>query len=323
MPNKIVRISLLIMVTSVILAAVAIMLTDLHFPKQSHGQLVFAKTYAQGVDLDKIIISSDEGDVTLLHEDNFWVVKEADYYYANIELINILIQDINNSTYYSHQQNTSQNLQDTGIDKGVRVRTYSNNTLLNDITVGKEAQNSNYHFVKDNSHNNIWLADGKYDLPTEFYSWIMQPISDIPPEIIEKININNNIISRDNPSMPFITTDKKIVQAGVLLDNASYVVALNVLSAQNFAPELYPEQKTIYFTTFPGLVVGYHIYSDGKEYWLNMSLTTTPLPKQYVNAYIKENQIFYDGWYFEIPATQGKILSKTFMHSNNNGISEQ
>lgn len=313
MPNKIVRISLLIMVISVILATVAIMLTDLRFPKQSQGQLVFAKTYTQGVNLNKIIISSDEGDVTLLHEDNYWVVKEADYYYANIELINILIQDFNNSTYYSRQQNTEQNLKDTGINNGIRIRTYANNEQLDDITIGKEAQNPNYHFVKDNSQKNIWLADGKYELPKEFYSWIMQPISDIPPEIIEKINVNNNIISRDNPHMPFITADKKIVQAGVLLDNATYIIALNVLSAQNFAPELYSEQESIYFTTFPGLVVGYHIYSDGKEYWLNMSLTTTPLPKQYVSDYIKENKIFYDGWYFKIPANQGKILSTKFL----------
>lgn len=313
MPNKIVRISLLIMVISVILATVAIMLTDLRFPKQSQGQLVFAKTYTQGVNLNKIIISSDEGDVTLLHEDNYWVVKEADYYYANIELINILIQDFNNSTYYSRQQNTEQNLKDTGINNGIRIRTYANNEQLDDITIGKEAQNPNYHFVKDNSQKNIWLADGKYELPKEFYSWIMQPISDIPPEIIEKINVNNNIISRDNPRMPFITADKKIVQAGVLLDNATYIIALNVLSAQNFAPELYSEQESIYFTTFPGLVVGYHIYSDGKEYWLNMSLTTTPLPKQYVSDYIKENKIFYDGWYFKIPANQGKILSTKFL----------
>ena len=248
-----------------------------------------------------------------MHEDNYWVVKEADYYYANIELINILIQDINNSTYYSHQQNTVQNLQDTGINKGVRVRTYANNTLLNDITVGKEAQNPNYHFIKDNKQDDIWLADGKYELPKEFYSWIMQPISDIPPEIIEKINTNNNIISRINPNTPFVSANKKIVQAGLLLDNASYIVALDVVSAQNFIPETYPMQSSVYFTTFQGLIIGYHIYSNEKEYWLNMTLETTPLPKQYVSDYIKENKIFYDGWYFKIPANQGKILSTKFL----------
>lgn len=323
MPKKIVQISLGIMLATVLLAIIAIITTSRKFPQQSQGRLVFAQTYERGVDLDKIIISSDEGEVTLLHRDNYWVVKEADYYYANIELINLLIQDLNNSTYYSRQAKSSENTQESDIKNGVQVRTYAKGKLLDDIIVGKQAPNPNYHFIKNNNQNDIWLAEGMFELPKEFYSWIMQPISELPPEMIEKIAVEENIFFRDRASMPFINSEQKVIQTKYFLENASQVFALNVHSKDNFKPTLYPNQKSIYFTTFPGLVVGYHIYSDGKEYWLNVTLKTTPLPKQFVSAYIKENQVFYDGWYFMIPATQGKILSSTFMCSTNNGRSEK
>ncbi|MFR8206189.1 MAG: hypothetical protein ACLU99_07500 [Alphaproteobacteria bacterium] len=37
-------------------------------------------------------------------ENNFWLVKEEDYYYANIELLNELFNSLNTSRYRHRQQ---------------------------------------------------------------------------------------------------------------------------------------------------------------------------------------------------------------------------
>lgn len=308
--KRILSVSVILAVTSIILLLGAVILTDWRFPKQSNGELVFSKTYQQGTELDKIVLTSSDGTTTLQKEGGYWVVKEADYYYANTELLNILLKDFNNSTYYGEVPFSMEQLKENHLDEsGMRISTFQQNKLLNSIIIGKAAEKEGYYFAKSQSKQEIWLIDGNYKLPKEFYSWIMQPISELPPEMVEKIEIDGKIVKRKHYRQPFFSEQGISSQATGLVDAASYVTAENVLSAQNFDETAYPQQKIIKFTTFQGLIIEFHLYSDDKSYWLKITLSTTPLPKKAVNAYIEDNQIFYDGWYFKIPNNQGKLLS--------------
>ncbi len=309
MPKRILRYSVFTMLASFLLAAAAIFFTDLRFPRQSAGELVFAKTYADGAGLDKITLTFPEGTVTLLNENNYWVVREADYYFASIDLLNRLLTDFNNSTYYSEQPWSPEAAAAAGVDNsGTVIRTWHKNRLLDSIVIGKPAENASYHFIRPQGRDEIWLADGAYALPPEFYSWIMQPVSELPPELVERVEADGQTVFRTNSRQPFFNGSGISLMLPPLLEAAAYVNAENVVAAQNFDESLYHRQRNLKFTTFQGLVIEYKLYSDDRDYWLGISLSATPLPKQAVNAYIRDNRIFYDGWFFKIPSVQGKIL---------------
>ena len=310
--KRMLKASVILAGLSVGLLAVAILLTDWRFPKQSNGELVFAATYKDGTKLDKIMLTTSDKDITLQKEGGYWVVREADYYYANTELLNRLLTDFNNSSYYGEIPFSAEQLTEKELDKkGIQITTYQQDNLLNSVVIGKAAEKEGYYFAKPQGKNEIWLIDGKYNLPKEFYSWIMQPVSELPPDMVEQIETDGKIVRRGNRIQPFFGEKGISSSAFGLADAAAYVTAENVLSAQNFDEAAYPKQKIIKFTTFQGLVVEYHLYSDNESYWLKITLSTTPLPKKSVNAYIRDNQIFYDGWYFKLSSSQGGLLFLT------------
>ena len=308
--KRILRASIVLASLSIALLIGAVLLTNWRFPKQSNGELVFAATYKEGTNLDKIVLTTSDGNISLQKEGGYWVVKEADYYYADTELLNRLLRDFNNSTYYGEIPFSAEQLKEKALDKdGIQISTFHENKLLDLVTIGKAAEKEGYYFAKPQEKGEIWLIDGNYNLPKEFYSWIMQPISELPPEMVEEIEIDGKTVRRENKIQPFFGEAGISSSAFGLADAAAYITAENVLSAQNFDETAYPKQKIIKFTTFQGLVVEYHLYSNNESYWLKITLSTTPLPKKSVNAYIEDNQIFYDGWYFKIPNKQGNLLS--------------
>ena len=297
------------MLASLLLLAAALRFTDWRFPRQSNGQLVFAQTYAEGAALDKITLTFPKTTVTLLNDNNYWVVREADYYFANTDLLNRLLTDFNSSTYYSELTYNNETARTSGTDgQGVLLQTWHQDRLLDSIIIGKPAENSRYRFVRPQNRNQIWLVDGSYALPPESYSWIMQPVSELPPELVEKVEADGQTVFRSSFRQPFFNETGIVPMVQPLLEAAAYVNAIGVAAAQNFDESLYPARRSLKFTTFQGLVVGYDLYSDGQSYWLSVSLSATPLPKQAVNAYIRDNRIFYDGWFFKIPSVQGKML---------------
>lgn len=309
MPKLMLKSAFITFIGSLLFLGAALFFSGRQYPRQSTGRLVFASTYADGYNLDKIILRSPEGTVTLSQENNFWVVAEADYYYADTDMLNRLLTDFNNATYYSEQPYSPEAAKAAGLaDKGTLIQTFSGNKLLNSIIIGKVAENPHYHFAAAEKKKEIWLIDGEFSLPGEFNSWIMQPVSELPPEMIESVSSDNAIAMRETARQPFVGSNGTPAQPQALLKEASYITAENVSSAQDFDSALFPVQRRLTFTTFQGLVVDYFLYTDGEEYWLKVDLSTTPLPKQSVNAYIRDNRIFYDGWFFKIPALQGKLL---------------
>lgn len=312
-------------IASLLYAATAIILANFSFPKQNNGKLVFPATVENGLKLDKVVIKTPRNQTTLLLENNFWLVKEEDYYYANIELLNELFNSLNTSRYRHRQQFSPQIAdedllaapgQGTPEHTGTLIETFAgeNPQPMESIIIGKETANGLYHFARPLDKEEIWLIDGSYILPDDNYSWLMQPILDYPAEIIEKVVIseNNQITlsaSRSRSNYPFFTPEQKTVPLDALLERFNFFITEKVLSAQNFDETLFPRHRRIELTTFSGMVTVVDLYYDSNDYWVKISLSTTTLPTASVNAYIRDNNFLYDGWFFKIPASNGKVLA--------------
>ncbi len=323
MNKNILKYGLFLMLFSLAFAGLAITVSNFYHPQQNRGRLVFPNTVEEGLDLNKIIITGAEGRISLRLESNYWVVGEADFYYAGLERLNDLFNNLNNATYY-HQQPFSEKalledrLADPGRNRnkeeaGVLVETFNNDKPLEKIIIGKSVSSGAYSFARPAGKDEIWLIDGRYDLPQEPSAWLMQPILNYPPEITEKIFIQDaasqQSASRQTRYLPFVNHEKNIVKPDVLLEKLDFLIAGDVLSAQNFDENLYPKRRTIRLTTFSGLITTINLFHDDQDFWIYIKLSTTNLPTAAVNAYIKDNSFLYDGWFFKISAAAGRTLA--------------
>ncbi|MBE6445255.1 MAG: DUF4340 domain-containing protein [Alphaproteobacteria bacterium] len=309
--DKILKITFIVFALSVVLAFVAVGVTMFRYPTQSHGKLVFEKAYENVDGVDKIEILSHGNITTLMAQNGRWVVKEADGYFANIKYLNSLMTDFNKSTYYAKQEFSEENLDNYDLTKNaVTLKLYDDDKLLDEVILGKAVQNNIFHFMKPADENEIWLIDGTYNLPREFYSWIVQPVMELPVRMVEKIKTDDIVLQRYEEGMPFVHK-MQIYENVALLNYAKTILAENVLNADNFAKLKIPQVREITFIIFQGLVINYKLYSQNDEYWLNINLSTTSLPKTMVNDYIKDNNIFFENWYFKLPQDQGRELMFT------------
>ena len=179
-----------------------------------------------------------------------------------------------------------------------------------DVYVTKEVRrDQKYIYVKPEGAQ----FQRRIELPQEPSAWLMQPILNYPPEITEKIFIQDaagqQSASRQTRYLPFVNHEKSIVKPDVLLEKLDFLIAGDVLSAQNFDENLYPKRRTIRLTSFSGLITTINLFHDDQDFWIYIKLSTTNLPTAAVNAYIKDNSFLYDGWFFKISAAAGRTLA--------------
>ena len=310
MNNKILRHGFILLFLSLALTITCIITTNLKYPEQSLGQLVFDKTFAQGDKVDKIVLSSNNKTVTLVYMDNYWRIAETGGYYANKELLTLLLKNINTSTFIINRPYSNTDLEKMKLGQGqcLNIETYKGQQKLNQICIGQQTE-SGLTFALLPKLKEIWLIDGNWQYPKDLYSWIMQPLLELSPTMIEKIKINQQQISRNNQFSEFSINDSKNTSTKSFLDVFTWLPAIDVKPSFGFNPSEYKYQKEIELTSFDGLKIQISLFYNEQNYWTQISFSTTPLPTAAVNAYIKDNAFLYDGWYFKIPPSEGKIMS--------------
>ena len=310
--KKLLKPAIIVAVISVVMALVSIILMQNKFPSQSIGETLFAKTYDYGTKVNKIKLSSKDSTITLLQKNGYWGVEEADGYYSRLELVNSLLLALNNTTFYSKIVFSKDLLKNAKLDEsGVLITTFADNIPIDEIIIGKNTKNSAYTFVRKKDSKEIWTVEGQFLLPTEFYSWIMQPVIELPIDIVQEISDGTITIGREEIGKKFRHQDNSIAVPTVLLNTASKIFVENVKKETSFDVNSYSKQRIIKFTLFPGLIIEYHLFYTEHEYWLKINLDKTPLPKKVVSAYIRDNEAFYNDWYFKLPKKIGRILSLT------------
>lgn len=316
MNNKILRSGIIVCLFSLLFVALAIVFTNLNFPREISGKLVFAQSVEKGLELNKLVLKTPENIITFELDNNFWRVKEADYYYANIEFLNNLFININNSRYYGQLPYSPANILNAGLDDeaGVSIETYSDNKLLDSFIVGRIVQDGLYSFIKPTNKDEIWLAEEAFELPHDIASWLQQPLITYPNDFIEQVSVIDstyfNTATRADKIYPFFDKDKNIVNPQALLERFNFLTFKKVVKASNFDEKSMPNHRKIILTTFSGLITKVDLFYDDVNYWIKISFSTTNLPTAAVNAYIKDNAFLYDGWYFQLPTSTGKVFSK-------------
>lgn len=284
------------------------------------GKLVFAQSFDNGTEVDRIEIITSKGKTELVqNEKSYWLVANLGGYYADFKLMHRFLDSVNKSVYtvrlpYSQQtasENYLFNPEKEKKNSGILIRVYAKEKLLDEIIVGLPDQDERYFFARPAGKEEIWLIDGAFDLPIRPEGWLLNPVLSVAPSAVEAISVDGKTVERETEYGVFYDEGVRLIEAKNLLEVMRNVQAMNVLPEKEFAgAEINARpQKIIKLTTFYGLEFVCTLYYNNEgAVWLNVKLSTTPLPMAAVNDYIKDNRFLYDGWYFEVSPRQRHVL---------------
>lgn len=315
----------LILLSALLLLTLAIIHTISNStPRTLIGKNVFQNTLDKGLEFNKIELTTSQGKIVLHLKDNYWRVATGSDYYANMPIINNLFNSINKSTYYSKQQQNPELLAQYGLDKKnyasdqqnvAHIRTFADNKLLDDILIGKSADNHLYTYAWHPGSPDIWLITGQFTLPQYQYSWFQQPLFNYPSNIIKSVSSDygngTTMAIRLNSDTPFANQEMRPNELKPILAEFNYLIFENVVPSYEFAKETFPMHRRLKVTTFSGLINTLDIYSNGTQYWTEINLSASNLTTGNINAYIDDNKFLFDGWVFELAPESGEALFNT------------
>lgn len=283
------------------------------------GKLVFAKTFDAGITVDEIMITSAEDQVKLEQKDSYWYVANKGNYYADFRLIHQFLSAINQSTYSVKLPYNKENMkmgylffpEKDMAESGLLIQTYAKGEKLDEMIVGLPDENERYFFAKRPNVDEIWLIDGNFNLPLYAKDWLLRPVLSIPDRGIESITMGDRYIQKEHKNGSFVNEAGLEFEAKVLTDILRATYMTDARRGEQFRAEYSDEspQKIIDVITFYGLEVILRLYyAETGNVWMNVKLSTTPLPISEVKDYIEDNRFLYDDWYFEIVPEQSYIL---------------
>ena len=291
---------------------------------EMQGSLVFAKTYDRGHDIDRIVINTPRDMVELKQKNSYWYVANKGNYWADFKLMHQFLNSINQSVYSiklpydetQEKENYLLNPLDTKENPGLLIETFVKDELQDRIIIGTADENELYYFAKRPDKREIWLIDNNFDLPVWASQWLLSPLLSVSEDSIEEVKSEKVYAKRENAGEKFFDEKMKYVNVEQVLKVFNNLVAVDVLPKKDFDVSRLELAKNVQFElmTFYGLKFICTIYyGERSGMWVNIKLSTTPLPITQVNDYIKDNSFLYDGWYFRISPVQEAILRNFFL----------
>lgn len=314
MNTKFLKQGLILLLLSAVFASGAIYITNLRQNRVFGGNAVFARSFEDLSAIGTITVETPLATVNLVLKDNFWRVREADGYYAAYNLINNLFSAFGTSTFFSHSDKVSA-AEEAKYDldsQGIRI-TVKNKAgeILNSILIGGKTSKGLYRFAKVDTEPGIFLITGKFTLPKKLTSWLQQPLLSLTPSEISAFTAGETTAVRSDVVLPFkISGTEQNVDVNRFLNTLNYVSIDSVLRDKNFDKSLWSVTKKINIVTFDGMVVDLEIFTNQEEteYWTSVKFSTTTLPTTPINDYINNNAFLFDGWYFKLAPSTGRIL---------------
>lgn len=303
--------SLLLTIISVVVAIYVIKSSETNIVKTMVGNYLFEQTNLEGTEIKKIIVKTKNMQATLFYQDQFWRIKEADGYYADLVSINRLFQDINQAKIEAEVKDIKQT-EDVFADKGTfEIITYNDQgKLLDNIFIGQK--HDKYKYAKSATSSQIYLVSGSFELANKLYYWLQQPLLSLRPDSISSVIIHTErgqqVAFRPEDNSPFYNLKQEKININPLLDKFVLFSFIDVKKAENTPlKDMKPEKILVLFTK-SGLIYGIEIYQLEDKYWVKIDLSISKLPTKSASEYIKGSRFLYQGWYFKIDSITGKYL---------------
>lgn len=277
----------------------------------SRGNYFFTDT-RDNTDIKVITISSPDGqNVTLERRNNLWYIKEADDYFAAFKNISALIKLIRQAAVYRADP-----LDMPSIAKfkthGFMIRTVDNSGhTVDEAFINPKQEGAKFHYAVLNNKPLVYQITGDFSLSFNPMDWIQSPLLNIRDKQIKFIKNKNFQVYRRFAAedLKDIKTKLTVPQIQNLTANLWYLSAIDVRHAIHFDQNRYPKSQSYEIATLGGLIYLLDIFTDDKEYWLNIQMRHEATVDAEDMRLYKENHTLYDGWFFKISPDIGEMLN--------------
>ena len=288
------------------LAAICLFWKEGELRDKLRGLLVFAHGEDVISQASTIRLKFPSNNVTLYKDKGYWRVLEANNYYADTKAVNLLHQEIKTA---SRGAKTDKPIED--VLWAELSLSDKQDKLLETVQIS-DSPSTQEHYVRYSDDGDIYTSSWKIKLPPMPNAWTYQPLLTLNGVDINSIQKEDKIISRQEEGAVFYDSatnlpyqNNEYLKVFTCLSNLNYD---SVLSSQEFDVEKYRNIRTFNLTTFDGLKMTFDVYTDYNQYWLQIGLGTTSLPRQEVDSYVATHRFLYDGWWFGLPEEVGRIL---------------
>ena len=284
-----------------LVAVSCLMMTQQDILQSLRGNKVFQVDEQK---INKIQILAPDSSVTLHLDENLWRVQEADNYYADPRKI----QKLQKAIFQARQGALASKIP----QKWTTIKILDNqDQLLDEVKLARNHK-TGVTYMQPAHQKEVYQTNWRISLQEPAYFWTIQPLLSLQGIKINKFEKNQTIISRNEEGAAFYNQDTKLPYRRFeymrIFDILSDLRYEKVLSSQEFDTSRFGYHQAMALTTFDGLFVILDIYTDYKEYWIQLELKTTRLPRKQVVEEVKNKQFLYQDWWFKLKPEVGRQL---------------
>ena len=283
--------------------------TDMNIGTKAN-ELLFATTL-KNADVDKIRIHTKNYELTLVKENAYWKIFQADFYYADAHRLEKLFELINTAQETECLQQNDKPLQDK-----VTISTYAQGLELDSYAFGGFDKYNQHRYYQKNGTHKICLTTANPVFPENLYAWAQQPLMQVAAADVAAVKITNGSLQtqsyiRPAPGFPLLNAQGREADLRNFFDIIGLLTFTDVKSAQNFDNSIFSQSAEIEITLFSGLVYRLKLFKAEQQYWLTQTLSSLVLSNRGISDYIKANAFLYDSWYFRLPPSKAAVLAET------------
>ncbi len=151
-------------------------------------------------EIDEIVIAAANDRFTLIRQDGTWVLKESDYYPAQMEMIQDLLVALSQARKLDPITQDADKFHQLGVagadsaeSRTVRVTLFAeNDKVLGDLHIGNTRVSSrntsmNEYFVRSPEESQVWLIQSNLNIPIVTNAWLDAEIVDIDKSRVRSV----------------------------------------------------------------------------------------------------------------------------------------
>lgn len=310
----------IIAIFSAVIASWVVYKSSTEYCHDSVGDLLLPESYAQALDINKIIIKNAKRQITLRLKNNYWHIDEASGYYAGLIISNALFVSFNDAEIKSLPQLKPEEYAAAQLgnpllneaNTGNLIQTFhKNGALIESVIIG--ASHNGLQYARRIDSDTIWLVSGKFDLPEKIYAWLQQPLITLNLDGVESLSLSSEdkqqSAHKDSETDKFYNQNGDSVNPRPLLEVFTSLIFKDVKKGQEADENNAKNQRVISIILESGLIHNILVFEKNGEYWIKIKNSTTSLPTKAANDYIKGSDFLFDGWAFMLAPETGKLLT--------------
>lgn len=309
--RKQIKIALMVLFLILPFFGVALYQNGQNIHTMSRGNYFFDKS-RHNINIEKISLKFGErNQITLIQNDGFWRVKEADDYFVSPEQMNALVNFINNTTIFRSDKLDKENI-DKYIQYPIEIKTFNNKgKILDAVIISPKNENNIYYYASSPDYSYLYQLNGKIAFSPILMDWVQMPFFQLNYNEIQSIESDDFTVYRHfaGDELKSSDTQKSVNPIRRLINNLHFLNATAINHAIHFDLNTFTLKKHYDITLLNGLIYGINIYYGNDEYWVNIQPDVLPLHSKELENQLERLQLLNEGWFFRIDTDKGQIIS--------------